>query len=439
MRTIALIFLVLGADLGAETLLMINGAVVRGRILAQDRTTVTIETQAGPQVIQKAQIRRIVFDDAKFDEEQKRLEQERLKLEQQRQEQLRLEQMKQEQLKQEQARLEEEEKRQAVPETPGIEKRGFILGAGLWTNDYVSGPIQYLQEDRINPLNIFNLSVDMRSIRSKGYGSFATHFGYQGSRWYFVADAGQLYGHSRFEEVGYGLAFLQGPSTSHRAMFGEGIAQLQRDSLSGRLAVTPVPADWSFRPYLYAGYGRTKASARIDYNSLNPGFTAPPTVSLISGRMLTYVAGMGPETGIDLRYVRENGFEVRATYGQAWHSGEIRTTGDIIAVRLGQVTSLMDNLWLKPKIVGEASLQVQKYGFTIYTPRVRAGRLFFSWKSERSNISVRNQIPDYLPITELSLMQNGIGGVAIDFALKQATQRHRDRFAGVGIGWESVL
>lgn len=65
------LLLFLASGLQAETLLMLNGTVIRGQITAQDRNNVTIQTPSGVQVIPKAQIRRIVFDDSRYDAEQK--------------------------------------------------------------------------------------------------------------------------------------------------------------------------------------------------------------------------------------------------------------------------------------------------------------------------------------------------------------------------------
>lgn len=434
-----LITLLVASSVFGETLLMQNGTVIRGKIAAQDRVNVTIDTAAGQLVIPKAQIRRIVFDDAKYDAEMRKAEEDRLRMEQQREaENRRLE---------EERRKKEEGKKTNVPshaEPPGppepaIEKTGFIIGGALSTNRYKSAVAGFTREDRINPLNIFNLPILFGGVRSEGYGAFMVHAGYQGRRWYVLAEGMQLRGHSHFDEIGIGYSFLQGPSTSLRGMLGEGTAALQRDALTSRAAFTPVPLMWRVRPYVYGGYGQTRINGRLDYTNLNPNFGSSPSNTLISGRTRTAMNAAGPELGVDLRFVRENGFEVRMLYGQAWHRGEFRTTGDIMAVRLGTATSIMDNLWLRPKLVGGVDMHIQKYAMTVFTPRLGPGRIYAGFRSEHSKVLISRILPDYFPVTELTLASGAVASILPDLAFKQGRTRVPDLFQGYLIGWESVL
>jgi len=428
------------STLFAETLLMQNGTVIRGKIAAQDRVNVTIDTAAGQLAIPKAQIRRIVFDDAKYDAELRKAEEDRLKLEQQRLE------AENRRLAEERRRKDEEKKTSipsntgpATPVEPSIEKTGFIIGAALSTNRYDSAVVGFTREDRQNPMNIFNLPILINGVRTEGYGAFMLHAGYQGRRWYALAEGMQLRGHSKFDELGAGYSFLQSPSPSLRGMVGQGIAALQRDALTSRIAFTPVPLRWWFRPYVYGGFGGTRINGRLDYVDLNPNFSASPSTSLISGRTRTAMEGSGPELGMDVRFVRENGFEVRLLYGQAWHSGEFRTTGDIMAVRLGIASSIMDNLWLRPKLIGGVDMHIQKYAMTVYTPRIGPGRIFAGFRSEHSKVLISKILPDYFPVTELTLLSGSVASVFPDLAFKQGRTRVPDLFQGYMIGWESVL
>lgn len=366
-----------------------------------------------------------------------------MKLEQQRLDQLRLEQqrLEAERRKREEDGKNDQKKPQAPsePEQPGIETRGFIVGGELSTNDYKSGTLSYWKDDRQNPLNIFSMPILVGAFRTKGYGAFGVHTGYQSKRWYFLADAFQLRGHTRYEEIGYGFSAQQAGGLTEKGMLGLGIATLQRDALSSRLAFTPVPPRWSLRPYVYAGYGSTAISTHFDHNNSNPNFGSSPSLSWVSGRVRSSIQGAGPEAGVDLRFVRENGFEIRVLYGQAWHRGELRTAGDIIAARLGPVSSPTDNLWLRVKLVGDANMHIQKYAVSVFSPRLGRGRLYAGLRAEHSRVEISKVAPDYLPITEISLLTGGTAAVLPDFIVKQAQQRVGDSFRGGVIGWESIL
>ncbi|HMX58347.1 MAG TPA: hypothetical protein PKE49_17605, partial [Leptospiraceae bacterium] len=177
MRLSFLILLFPATALFSETILMQNGTYVRGNIIAQDRTSVTIDTATGRLSLQKATIKRIMYDDAKFDAEQKAREEGQRRQEAKNAEERRLAEEKR------QAALREESKNKP-DEPPGLQRTGPVLGVGLSTNRYSPGTIDYTKREKENPLGVSNLPSYPQNFRTRGYGGLRGSLGYQSRKWF---------------------------------------------------------------------------------------------------------------------------------------------------------------------------------------------------------------------------------------------------------------
>ena len=115
------LFLVFAAPLAADTILLRNGARINGKIVAQTRTLVRIQTSTGVKTFQKTGIRRIIFgrvdDKAEEEARKKQAEARKKQLEEfkKRQEEF--------QKRQEEARKQQEELQKARQEAAEAERR----------------------------------------------------------------------------------------------------------------------------------------------------------------------------------------------------------------------------------------------------------------------------------------------------------------------------
>ncbi|MCE9599264.1 MAG: hypothetical protein K8S54_14975 [Spirochaetia bacterium] len=463
MRQVLFLFLILSSTLGAETILLQNGGIVRGKISNQDRVSVTIETTQGRQVIQKAAIRRIVYDDAKFEEEEKRrLEQERLRLEAERkrqEEQRRADEKKGEELRrseelkrqQEIKRLEElkrqeESRREAkaredakntptAPAEPSIERTGFLLSGAGSKNSYKSGTFGYYFNERFNLLSPFGYPVAPYGVRERNYDAFTYSTGYQGRRWYLLLDGMQLRGHSSMQQSGAGFGQSSNALAPETSM-GSGQIDLLRDSADFRFAFHPVPIRLPVRPYVYAGYSGSRIQSRFEVGDLisKPNNVQPQYFPGLRGTIVAH----GPEAGIDLRYVRENGFEVRGLFGQAWQKGKFEQKAWLAIFNLNP-SSIFDLIPNRLTEKGSAQLSINRYEATVYSPRFGIARLFAGYKEEQVSVHISQVLATYVPVELVALLTDRLSIFYPDILNKSGLSKSEDRFRGYRVGIELVF
>ena len=430
MRLSFLILLFPATALFSETILMQNGTYVRGNIIAQDRTSVTIDTATGRLSLQKATIKRIMYDDAKFDAEQKAREEGQRRQEAKNAEERRLAEEKR------QAALREESKNKP-DEPPGLQRTGPVLGVGLSTNRYSPGTIDYTKREKENPLGVSNLPSYPANFRTRGYGGLRGSLGYQSRKWFILVDVMQIHGHSKYDELGGGYTFLQSPNPQLRLIDGRGAANSTRTGIFSRAGFSPVPATWFIRPHLYAGYSSTNIQTRLVSTTLN---YQPGVRNILLTAMRANVNGKGPELGGEIRFLRESGLELRTLYGQSWQRGHAKPVGNTIAFRAEPASSLLDNLWIRSDGKGDSFLRVQRYAATMFSPRLGVGRAFFSLRAEHSVIHVHRLVPIYTPITQLSLLQSGISSSLLpDLIFKYGKTSGIDDYKSYEVGYEVML
>ena len=124
----AALWLLLSSSLLADTLFLKDGTALEGRILGQDRTSVTIQLQNGQvRRVQKDSLKRISYDDSAERERLERQRLERERLENERKAREKLEQEKKEQQIREREKLEQERKAREQEEARKEKERQAAL------------------------------------------------------------------------------------------------------------------------------------------------------------------------------------------------------------------------------------------------------------------------------------------------------------------------